>query len=78
MGSPEGPWYVDYFDFPGNLYESMPEFALGRAGFDNWFIWRARGLNAVVFDETDAVVAVHQTNEYSHAPGGRMYGTYVS
>src|SRR5690606_38771012 len=32
----------DYFIFPRALFTEMPEFAIGRAGWDNWMIYHAR------------------------------------
>ena len=65
-----GKWYIDYFAFPSDLYASLPPFAVGRAYFDNWLVWRARVLGASVVDATAVVTAVHQHHGYSHVPGG--------
>ena len=32
----------DYFVFPRQLYTDIPDFAIGRAGWDNWMIYHAR------------------------------------
>jgi len=55
------------------LYGAIPPFALGRAAFDNWLVWRARTVRAIVVDATPVVTAVHQQHDYSHVPGGRIW-----
>ncbi|MSO96528.1 MAG: hypothetical protein EXQ81_12205 [Thermoleophilia bacterium] len=65
-----GPTAIDYFVFSVGLFDPMPRFAVGRAGFDNWMIWKARQLGPVV-DLTDAVVAIHQSHGYGHLDGGK-------
>ncbi|MCZ6674788.1 MAG: hypothetical protein O7C75_17805 [Verrucomicrobia bacterium] len=69
-GKSRGPWYIDYFVFSRGLYEHLPPFAVGRAGLDNWLIWKARDLKADVVDASHFVTAVHQDHDYSHVAGG--------
>ena len=69
-GKLRGPFAIDYFAFPRGFYEHVPPFSLGRAYFDNWFIWKARSLKATVVDATRVVTAIHQNHDYSHVPGG--------
>jgi hypothetical protein len=64
------PGALDYFVFPRDLFVEVPAFALGRAGFDNWLVWRARQLAVPVFDATEVVTAVHQRHGYDHVQGG--------
>jgi hypothetical protein len=64
-------WSIDYFAFPNGLYGDVPPFAIGRAWFDNWLVWRARELGAAVVDATAAVTAIHQRHDYGHVPGGQ-------
>jgi hypothetical protein len=68
-GTPRGPAAIDWFLFPAGLFDPMPPFAVGRAGFDNWMIWRARQRGKVV-DATAAVAAIHQPHSYDHLEGG--------
>lgn len=72
-GEPRGPDGIDYFALSRGLYERLPPFALGRAGFDNWLIWKARSVKAAVVDATNAVMAIHQNHDYSHVAGGRNW-----
>jgi hypothetical protein len=68
-----GSWYIDYFVFSRDLYQELPAFAVGRAGFDNWLVWKARALGATVVNASPAVTAVHQQHDYSHVRGGREW-----
>lgn len=60
----------DYFVFPRACYQSIPDFAIGRAGWDNWFIFKSRFAGWPVVDGTQAVTIVHQDHDYRHLPGG--------
>jgi len=70
-GEPRGPEWIDYFVFPRNLYRDLPPFTLGRAGFDNWLLWRARSHRVPVVDASEVVLAIHQRHDYSHHPAGQ-------
>jgi hypothetical protein len=63
----------DYFVFPRSAFLEMPEFAIGRAGWDNWMIYHARQQGWPVIDGTPSVMIVHQSHDYSHLPGGRPH-----
>jgi hypothetical protein len=67
-----GHWAIDYFAFPRGLYRDMPPFAVGRAGFDNWLIWKARDLGGAVIDATAVTKVVHQNHNYAHIAGGQQ------
>lgn len=68
-----GRWFIDYFAFSHDLYQQLPPFAVGRAGFDNWLVWKACDLGATVVDATRVVTAVHQRHDYAHVRGGREW-----
>jgi hypothetical protein len=74
-GERRGAAALDYFVFPVGLYENVPPFAIGRACFDNWLVWRARQ-DAIVVDATADVVAVHQRHDYAHVDGGKAAAYY--
>lgn len=61
---------IDYFVFPRGLYDYIPPFAIGRGGWDNWLIYRARSSKVPVIDATKAITIIHQNHDYSHVPGG--------
>ena len=63
----------DFFLFPLSSYLDIPEFAIGRAGWDNWMIYKARKENLPVIDCTPSVMIVHQNHDYSHLPGGKPH-----
>ena len=70
------PWGSDYFVFPrDSVIGKLPEFAVGRAGWDNWLIFRARKLGIPVIDVTKAVTVVHQNHDYGHVPDSKGYRT---
>jgi hypothetical protein len=60
----------DYYVFPRSLLTEMPDFAIGRSGWDNWTIFHARQAGWAVVDITPSVLVVHQNHDYSHLPGG--------
>jgi hypothetical protein len=61
---------IDWFAYPRGIPWAMPRFAVGRPGWDNWLIWRARQLSVPVVDATAVVTALHQEHGYAHVPGG--------
>jgi hypothetical protein len=63
----------DYFLFPKNVFEYIPPFAIGRAGWDNWMIYEARQKRWKVVDGSEAVTIIHQDHDYSHLPGGKPH-----
>lgn len=63
----------DFFLFPKSCYQDIPDFAIGRAGWDNWMIYKASKENWPVIDCTPSVRIVHQNHDYSHLPGGRPH-----
>ncbi len=63
----------DFFLFPKSCYTDIPNFIIGRAGWDNWMIYKARRENWTVIDCTPSVMIVHQNHDYSHLPGGKTH-----
>jgi hypothetical protein len=69
-GRLHGPGGIDYFIFPRrSCLWRLPPFAVGRPGWDNWMIYRARSLRMPVVDATAAVRAIHQNHGYGHVSG---------
>lgn len=56
----------DYFIYPRQCFTEIPDFAIGRAGWDNWMIYEARRRGWKVIDATQSVQIVHQNHDYSH------------
>ena len=70
------PWGIDFFVFPRHLYQEVPDFTVGRVGWDNWIVYHARTSFGVAIDATPDVLAVHQNHDYSHLPGNKpSYGS---
>lgn len=66
-GSIHPPLGSDYFVFPHNDdIGKIPPFAIGRPGWDNWLIHRAREFRIPVIDVTRVVTVIHQNHDYRH------------
>jgi hypothetical protein len=63
----------DFFLFPRSSFGEVPPFAIGRAGWDNWMIYKARKEKWPVIDGTPSMMIVHQNHDYSHLPGGKPH-----
>ncbi|HCK66492.1 MAG TPA: hypothetical protein DHW49_09515, partial [Anaerolineae bacterium] len=63
----------DFFLFPKKCYQDIPDFTIGRAGWDNWMIYKARKENWAVIDCTPSMMIVHQNHDYSHLPNGKPH-----
>jgi hypothetical protein len=73
QGNLHPPMGSDYFLFPRECYASIPDFAIGRAGWDNWFIFKSRWEGWKLVDATKDVTIVHQSHDYRHLPGGQAH-----
>jgi len=73
QGSLHRPAGSDFFLFPRSCYTNVPDFTIGRAGWDNWMIYKARKEIWSVIDCTPSVMIVHQNHDYSHLPGGKPH-----
>ena len=73
QGTLHRPAGSDFFLFPHSSFREVPPFAIGRAGWDNWMIYKARRENWPVIDGTPSMMIVHQNHDYSHLPGGKPH-----
>jgi hypothetical protein len=73
QGQLHTPAGSDYFVFPRQAFSEMPDFAIGRAGWDNWMIFYALQQRWPVIDGTPSLMVIHQSHDYSHLPGGRPH-----
>ena len=64
---------MDYFIFPPQLYNNIPDFAIGRAGWDNWMIYQGIKQPWPVIDLTPSLTVVHQEHNYHHLPEGAIH-----
>jgi len=67
------PSGLDYFVFPKGVPGTVPPFAVGRPGWDNWFVFRAREQGFPVIDATPFAKVIHQHHDYSHLAGGEEW-----
>lgn len=73
MGHLHPPGGSDYFIYPRQCFTNIPDFAVGRAGWDNWMFYQARRNNWHVVDATASIQIIHQNHDYSHLPGGQSH-----
>lgn len=73
QGQLHRPAGSDFFLFPSACYTDIPDFAIGRAGWDNWMIYKARQEKWPVIDCTPSLMIVHQNHDYRHLPGGKPH-----
>lgn len=76
-GQLHAPAGSDYFVFPRQLFQEMPDFTIGRAGWDNWMIYQARQQSWPVVDGTPSIMIIHQNHDYSHLPGGKPHYEHI-
>ncbi len=72
-GTLHAPAGSDYFIFPREVFADIPDFAIGRAGWDNWMIYQGLQQRWPVIDATQSLMIVHQNHDYSHLPGGQAH-----
>ena len=63
----------DYFIFPRRLFAQIPEFAIGRAGWDNWMIFDAVTQPWLAINATPSLMAIHQNHDYAHLTDDRNH-----
>lgn len=67
------PNWIDYFAFSSGLFlGNTPPFVIGRPGWDNWLLWKARASGAAVVDVSSVVMAIHQDHDYAYHPDGEV------
>ena len=64
-GEMHAPSGIDYFVFNKDLWKSIPDFIIGRPGFDNWLIWKARRKLIPVVDASEEMIVVHQNHHFN-------------
>jgi len=56
---------IDYFVYRKNQWKNIPHFIIGRPGYDNWLIWKARRTLVPIIDVTEDVQVVHQNHHFN-------------
>ncbi len=59
--SPSG---IDYFIFKKKTFENLPDFVVGRPGYDNWIVWNARRRWIPVIDLSNEIKVFHQNHHF--------------
>jgi hypothetical protein len=72
-GCLHSPMGSDYFIFPRECYPEVPDFAIGRAGWDNWMLFKSRWEGWPLIDASDDIMVIHQTHDYSHLTNGQPH-----
>ena len=62
---------IDFFVFRRGTIGQLPDFAVGRPAWDNWMVWRARGLRIPVVDVSPSTLVIHQEHGYGHVKQAR-------
>ncbi len=63
----------DYFIFPRSCFQDIPDFSVGRAGWDNWMIYQARRQGWLAVDCSAELNIIHQDHDYRHLPEGKPH-----
>ncbi len=72
-GAARGLYWIDFFVFRRHSIGPLPPFTVGRPGWDNWMIWRARKLRFAVVDISPSMLVIHQKHDYAHVKGATGY-----
>lgn len=70
-GSLHGHSALDIMVFPRGLKYTMPDFLIGRPGWDNAFLHKLIRQGVTIIDGTPMITAIHQNHDYSHHKRGR-------
>lgn len=63
----------DYFIYPRTVFETIPAFAIGRSGWDNWMFYEARLKGWKLINCSNAIDIIHQDHDYAHLPNGQSH-----
>ncbi|OGR98582.1 MAG: hypothetical protein A2V88_07695 [Elusimicrobia bacterium RBG_16_66_12] len=62
---------IDFLVFRRGLWRTIPDFAIGRPGWDNWMVYAASAQGVPVIDITPVTTVIHQNHDYAHHPQGQ-------
>ena len=74
-GSLHKPTGSDYFLFSKNVMDEIPDFTVGRAGWDNWVIWKGVMEPWSTIDGSFEIDIIHQNHDYHHLQDGKKHYT---
>jgi len=72
-GKLKNPNATDYFVFSRTVLTAVPNFTIGRAGWDNWMLYHSLAQPWKIMDATREITVVHQNHDYSHLPDGKPH-----
>lgn len=72
-GKLKGPTASDYFIFSRTVLTEIPNFTIGRAGWDSWMIYHSLHQPWPILDATSEIFIIHQDHDYRHLPGGQPH-----
>ena len=59
------PAAIDYFIFNKNSIKKIPDFVIGRPGYDNWLLWYARRNLIPLIDLSNEIRVIHQNHHFN-------------
>lgn len=72
-GNIKGPTASDYFIFSRTVLTEIPNFTIGRAGWDSWMIYHSTQQPWPILDASSEIFIVHQNHDYRHLPNGQPH-----
>jgi hypothetical protein len=63
---------MDYFVFPRGFVWALPDFPVGRPGWESWLPYYARRKGITVIDGGKVITAIHQKHDHRHHHGGEL------
>ena len=63
----------DYFIYSRSILKNIPQFTVGRAGWDNWMIYHGAKAKWPAIDATNDIHVIHQNHDYHHLPEGKPH-----
>jgi len=64
--------------FSRTLFETVPDFAVGRGNWDNWMVFQAKQLGVPTVRMTADIPTIHQAHKYSEQVGNSRLNCYVT
>ncbi len=61
---------IDLFVFNRDLFDNIPDFAIGRMHWDNWLLWKARQQGAMIIDASLDLSLLHPIHGYTNNAEG--------
>tara|TARA_X000001036_G_C20643978_1_gene792259 strand:- start:569 stop:1450 length:882 start_codon:yes stop_codon:yes gene_type:complete len=59
------PAAIDYFIFNKGTIKKIPNFVIGRPGYDNWLLWYSRRKQIPLIDLSGEIKVIHQNHHYN-------------